>query len=110
VLGRLDPVVRVVLDPSEPTTLNGSALVVAVRESMLAVATRYGEQLAHAVAEECGVRISPTFTGSAQTPRQSPAASSEPDDDEVESEAPAGGGDMLAARLLQEFDAHEEQD
>jgi DNA polymerase-3 subunit gamma/tau len=105
VIARLDPAVRVALDPSEPTVLNGSALIVAVRGSMLAVATRYGEALAQAVAEECGVRVSPTFTGSAAAPRQVEAVADEDDESE-----PPVGGEALAARLLQEFDAHEEQD
>jgi DNA polymerase-3 subunit gamma/tau len=109
VLARLDPAVRVALDPSEPSVLNGSALIVAVRTSMLAVATRYGEALAHAVAEECGVRVSPTFTGSAAAPRPVAEAAVGDDDEESEPEPPVGG-EALAARLLQEFDAHEEQD
>jgi DNA polymerase-3 subunit gamma/tau len=105
VLKRLEPVMRVALDPSEPAVLNGSSLIVNVRGSMLAVASRYGEALGHAVAQECGVRVSPTFAAAATTARPEPDAAEE----EPELEPPVGG-EALAARLLNEFDAHEEQD
>jgi DNA polymerase III subunit gamma/tau len=107
VLRRLEPVMRVALDPSEPAVLNGSALIVNVRGSMLAVASRYGEALGHAIAEECGVRVSPAFAAAATMAR--PEAVTESDEDEPELEPPVGG-EALAARLLNEFDAHEEQD
>jgi DNA polymerase III subunit gamma/tau len=107
VLKRLEPVVRVALDPSEPTVLNGSALIVDVRGSMLAVASRYGEALGHAIAQECGVRVSPTFVAAATTTRPEPANGAI--EDELELEPPVGG-EALAARFLNEFDAHEEQD
>ena len=106
VLKRLEPVMRVALDPSEPAVLNGSSLIVNVRGSMLAVASRYGEALGHAVLQECGVRVSPTFAAAATTARLELDRAA---DDEPELEPPVGG-EALAARLLNEFDAHEEQD
>jgi len=107
VLRRLEPVMRVALDPSEPAVLNGSALIVNVRGSMLAVASRYGEALGHAIAEECGVRVSPSFAAAATIDRPEPVNGSLDDEPELE---PPVGGEALAARLLNEFDAHEEQD
>jgi DNA polymerase-3 subunit gamma/tau len=109
VLARLDPAIRVALDPSTPAVLNGTALIVHVRGSMLAVASRYGEQLAKAVAEECGVRVTPTFTAAAEAPRRAPLDDAPEVEDEPEVELPVGG-EAFAARLLSEFDAHEEQD
>jgi DNA polymerase-3 subunit gamma/tau len=109
VLKRLDPATRVALEPSEPAVLNDGALIVHVRGSMLSVASRYGEQLARAVAEECGVRVAPSFTAAADAPRsEAPNGAAEPErEPEVE---PPVGSETLAARLLSEFDAHEEQD
>jgi hypothetical protein len=107
VLRRLEPVMRVALDPSEPAVLNGSALIVNVRGSMLAVASRYSEALGHAIAAECGVRVSPSFAAAATIDRPEPVNGSLDDEHELE---PPVGGEALAARLLNEFDAHEEQD
>jgi DNA polymerase-3 subunit gamma/tau len=109
VLKRLDPATRVALDPSQPAILNGGALVVHVRGSMLAVASRYSEALARAVAEECGVRVEPSFTAADEAPRPRPTNGAAEADAEPESEPPVGS-EALAARLLSEFDAHEEQD
>jgi DNA polymerase-3 subunit gamma/tau len=109
VLKRLDPAVRVALDPSTPAVLNGSALIVHVRGSMLAVAPRYGEQLARAVAEECGMRVAPSFAAAADGPRPQPVNGAPEEGQEPEIEAPVGS-ESFAARLLSEFDAHEEQD
>jgi DNA polymerase III subunit gamma/tau len=109
VLKRLDPATRVALDPSQPAILNEGALIVHVRGSMLAVASRYGEALARAVAEECGVRVDPSFTAADETPRPRPANGAADADAEPETEPPVGS-EALAARLLSEFDAHEEQD
>ena len=109
VLKRLDPAVRVALDPSSPSVLNGQALIVHVRGSMLAVAPRYAEQLARAVAEECGVRVVPTFTAAPEEPRREPANGADEPEAEREIDPPVGG-EAFAARLLSEFDAHEEQD
>jgi DNA polymerase-3 subunit gamma/tau len=110
VLGRLEPAVRVALDPSTPSVLNGSTLMVHVRGSMLAVAPRYTEQLAGAVAEECGVRVTPSFAAAADAPRPEAAnGAAEAEEEDPEVEAPAGS-ESFAARLLSEFDAHEEQD
>jgi DNA polymerase-3 subunit gamma/tau len=109
VLKRLDPAVRVALDPSTPAVLNDRALIVHVRGSMLAVAPRYSEQLARAVAEECGVRVTPSFAAAADAPRPEPDDGTSEAADEPEVEAPVGS-ESFAARLLSEFDAHEEQD
>jgi DNA polymerase III subunit gamma/tau len=109
VIRRLDPATRAALDPSEPGVLNAEALIVHVRGSMLAVAPRYAEQLAQAVAEECGVRVAPTFTAAADVPRSEPANGAAEPAAEPEVEPPVGS-EALAARLLSEFDAHEEQD
>jgi DNA polymerase-3 subunit gamma/tau len=108
-LERLDPAVRVALDPSTPAVLNDRALIVHVRGSMLAVAPRYSEQLARAVAEECGVRVTPSFAAAADAPRPEPDAGTSEAAEEPEVEAPVGS-ESFAARLLSEFDAHEEQD
>jgi DNA polymerase III subunit gamma/tau len=109
VLKRLDPATRVALDPSQPAILNEGALMVHVRGSMLAVASRYGEALGRAVAEECGVRVNPSFSAADEParPRQTNGAAEA--DAELEAEPPVGS-EALAARLLSEFDAHEEQD
>ena len=109
VLRRLEPAVRVALDPSAPNVLNGSALIVHVRGSMLAVAPRYGEQLARAVAEECGVRVSASFAAAPDAPRSEPIGGAGEAEQEPEIEAPVGS-ESFAARLVSEFDAHEEQD
>jgi DNA polymerase-3 subunit gamma/tau len=109
VLERLDPATRVALEPSEPAMLNDGALIVHVRGSMLSVASRYGEQLARAVAEECGVRVAPSFTAAADPPRRGAATGAPEPEREPEVEPPVGS-EALAARLLSEFDAHEEQD
>jgi DNA polymerase III subunit gamma/tau len=109
VLNRLDPATRVALDPSQPAILNEGALVVHVRGSMLAVASRYGEALARAVAEECGVRVLPSFTAADEAARSLPTNGAAEADTEPETEPPVGS-EALAARLLSEFDAHEEQD
>jgi hypothetical protein len=109
VLSRLEPSVRVALDPSEPAVLNESALIVHVRGSMLPVASRYSEQLARAVAEECGVRVVPSFTAAADVARQEASNGAAEAEAEPELDPPVGG-EAFAARLLSEFDAHEEQD
>jgi len=109
VLNRLDPATRVALDPSQPAILNEGVLIVHVRGSMLAVASRYGEALARAVAEECGVRVEPSFTAADEPARLQPANGAAEADAEPETEPPVGS-EALAARLLSEFDAHEEQD
>ena len=109
VLKRLDPAVRVALDPSTPAVLSDRALIVHVRGSMLAVAPRYSEQLARAVAEECGVRVTPSFAAAADAPRPEPVNGAPRPEEEPEVEAPVGS-ESFAARLLSEFDAHEEQD
>jgi DNA polymerase III subunit gamma/tau len=109
VVRRLDPATRAALDPSEPGVLNDETLIVHVRGSMLAVAPRYAEQLAQAVAEECGVRVVPTFTAAADVPRSEPANGAAEPAAEPQVEPPVGS-EALAARLLSEFDAHEEQD
>jgi DNA polymerase-3 subunit gamma/tau len=109
VLKRLDPATRVALDPSQPAILNEGALIVHVRGSMLAVAPRYSEQLTRAVAEECGVRVTPSFAAAADAPRPEPDNGISEAEEEPEVEAPVGS-ESFAARLLSEFDAHEEQD
>ncbi len=108
VLDRLDPATRAALDPSEPAMLNDGSLIVHVRGPMLAMATQRSEILARAIAEECGVRVVTTFAPAAQRPRENGSSAIEPVS-EPEPEPPAGG-EALAARLLREFDAHEEQD
>ena len=111
VLDRLDGATRAALDPSEPTVMHGGTLIVHVRGSMLAVAPRYSEALAQAVAEECGVRVTPTFSAAADTPRRAPTNGTPEAEPEAEAEIePPVGSEALAARLLSEFDAHEEQD
>jgi DNA polymerase-3 subunit gamma/tau len=109
VLARLDPASRALLDPSEPMVLNAGTLIVHVRGAMLSVATqRGGEVLAQAIAEECGVRVTPSFAPAANRAREAPNGAVVP---EVgDGPEPAVGGEALAARLLTEFDAHEEQD
>jgi DNA polymerase III subunit gamma/tau len=109
VLNRLDPATRVALDPSQPEILNEGALIVHVRGSMLAVASRYSEALARAVAEECGVRVVPSFSAADEPARPQPTNGAAEADAEPETEPPVGS-EALAARLLSEFDAHEEQD
>jgi hypothetical protein len=109
VLKRLDPATRVALDPSQPAILNEGSLIVHVRGSMLAVASRYGEALARAVAEECGVRVEPSFSAADEAPRPRATNGAAEVDAAPESEPPVGS-EALAARLLSEFDAHEEQD
>ncbi len=52
------------------------------------------------------MRVSPTFAAAATSARPD---ADEAADDEPELEPPVGG-EALAARLLNEFDAHEEQD
>jgi hypothetical protein len=76
---------------------------------MLAVASRYGEALARAVAEECGVRVEPSFSAADEAPRPRATNGAAEVDAAPESEPPVGS-EALAARLLSEFDAHEEQD
>jgi len=111
VLDRLDGATRAALHPSEPAVLNGGTLIVQVRGSMLAVAPRYSEALAQAVAEECGVRVTPTFSAAADAPRRTPTNGTPEPGPEAEPEIePPVGSEALAARLLREFDAHEEQD
>ena len=108
VLDRLDPATRAALDPSYPAVLNDGSLIVHVRGPMLAMASQRGEVVARAVAEECGVRVVMSFAAAAQRPRENGSSEIEPVT-EREPEPPAGG-EALAARLLSEFDAHEEQD
>jgi hypothetical protein len=108
VLDRLDPPTRAVLDPSNPAVLNDGSLVVHVRGAMVAMAARCNETLARAIAEECGVRVVTSFAAAAERPREAGSSAGEPEP-EPEAEPPVGG-ELLAARLLSEFDAHEEQD
>ena len=88
--------------------LNDGSLIVHVRGPMLAMASQRGEVVARAVAEECGVRVVMSFAAAAQRPRENGSSEIEPVT-EREPEPPVGG-EALAARLLSEFDAHEEQD
>ena len=77
--------------------LNDETLIVHVRGSMLAVAPRYGAQLAQAVAEECGVRVVPTFTAAADAPRSEPANGAAEPAAEPEVEPPVGSEALAAA-------------